>query len=114
MAVLELPVTNETSHYSFQVELEGTVYFFEFYYNTRSQLWIFDLLDQSELPILVGQPVIGGQLLADGFMIEGMPAGKFIAIDTTGADRSPDRQTLGNEVKFCYIESATVAEVSNG
>lgn len=108
MAVIELPVSNETSHNGFQVELEGAIYNLDFYFNTRLERWVFDILDQGEAPLLVGIPLLTGQSLAFGYTIEGLPPGEFQAVDTTGQNRHADRDTLGNEIKVVYLESGTV------
>jgi hypothetical protein len=105
MAVLEIPVSNDTSFYKFQIALEDAVYILEFRFNTRMDRWLMNILNESEEPILMGIPMLTGIPLINGFVVDGKPPGTFFCYDESGQSRNPDRETFGRDVKLVYIES---------
>lgn len=105
MAVLELPVRADLPAYTFKQELEGGVFTFEFRYNERFVAWIMDISDEQGVPIILGTPVLTDVDILSRFISEELPLGQFICIDESGAQRNPDRDNFGGEVKLLYLES---------
>lgn len=106
MALLEMPVRADLPQYQFRIELEGTIYTLRFKWNTRMELWVFDIANEQDVDLLNGIPVQTNVDLKQRFRQDTLPPGLFLAFDETGAERDPDRDTFGNEVKFFYDEGA--------
>ena len=107
MAILQLPVTSNVLAYKFKYELEGTVYSFNFRYNTRVDKWVFDILTNNEEPLVEGRPVFINYNLIGRFRDERLPPGTFICIDTTGNKLDPDDENFGVTHFFLYEEEVT-------
>jgi hypothetical protein len=105
---LELPFTNESSSYQFQIALENRVFFLEIYFVTRMNQWAFDLLTETQQPILYGLPIQSGFPLLFGYNIPNLPLGDIIAIDQKEQNRDADRDSLGRDIKVVYLESDEV------
>lgn len=105
MATLILPVRNDIAAYIFQVELDGSLYFFDFRYNTRMERWICDILDSEQSPLLSGIVMLTNFSLLAGFNDPDLPPGDLYCIDQSEKNRNPDRQSFGEDVKLVYIEA---------
>lgn len=105
MTTLVLPVRSDLKAYSFKVELETVIYTLSFAYNTRRGRWYMDLADQSDNDIVTGVPILVNIPLLDQYIVEGIPPGRFIAIDESGNNKIPGEDDLGNDVKLFYQES---------
>ena len=65
MAYIELPISHDTPHQSFSVQLDGSVYQIRLRYNSRAGHWAMDLADAGGNPLTVGIAVrLGVDLLA--------------------------------------------------
>lgn len=105
MAQLEIPVRSDFKAYSFQIDLEGTVYTLRFRFNQRMERWIMDIATAADEDILNGIVVLTGVPLTDKYVYETLPPGRFIAIDQSGEGRNAGADDLGNDVRLIYEES---------
>ena len=105
MAVIELPLRSDFKSYQFQADLEGTTYTFRFRFNSRIQNWVMDIADAADNDILNGVVVLTNVPLTDQYVKEGLPPGRFIAIDESGEDKDAGESDLGNDVKVVYEEA---------
>lgn len=106
MASLIIPVRNDVAAYSFQVDLEGVIYTLDFGYNERESEWYMSIYNSTGETLLVGDiPIQINIPLADQYIDEGLPPGRFIAIDETGKNREPGRNNFGTEIVLIYQES---------
>jgi len=105
MAILQLDVRSDIPAYQFRQNLDGTVYTLRFRWQSRMCVWIFDILNEQEEPLLVGMPVLTNSNINRRFLRAGVPPGFFVSADESGQNRNPDRETFGQEVKFFYVEA---------
>lgn len=65
-----------------------------------------DISNAAGVLLLAGIALISGIPLTYKWRetIAGMPPGHFLIFDETGAGRSPDMDTFGNEIKLVYYE----------
>jgi hypothetical protein len=90
--VFEIPLTPEAQ--KFHVVIAGTDFTMWLNWNTSSALWVLDIGDTDEVPILQGVPLVtGGDLLA-GFEYLGIP-GPLIAQGSMHPDDPPGYADLG-------------------
>ena len=107
MAFLTMPIRNDIPAYREQVELEGTLFFFDFRYSERSERWYMDILDVDENIILAGIKMLINLPLIYRFVGENLPKGDFICIDESGNNNQPDRSNWAGDVILLYRESTT-------
>ena len=111
MAVVEIPISNEDPAFSFTAVLDEVSFTFEFRFNTRRDLWIFDLKDSLGNNIQVGNPFVTGFIFLRQNVSPSAPKGDLMAINSSEdffADA--DRFTIGNIVKLMYVEEGTELE----
>lgn len=108
MATKIVPIDSTYDHFSQTVELDGTVYTFEFKYNPRDFSWYFDLSDNLG-NLLVGSipAIIGWPLLRQYKYDVSLPPGILYFLDQTDQDLPPARYELGQRVVLVYEESAS-------
>ncbi len=109
MANLVMPIRNDLAAYTFQIDLEGTIYTFTFRYNERMDRWLMDIADANEETIITGIVVLTEWLLIDRFKDDRLPPGNFLAIDESGEQKYPGREDFGQDVKLFYVESEGAA-----
>lgn len=105
MAVIEIPVRSDFKAYTIQVDLEGVTYTLNFRFNTRLQNWVMDIADAAGTDLLNGVVLLTNVALTSYVVKDGLPPGKFICIDESGANRDAGIEDLGNDVKLLYEES---------
>lgn len=107
MATLVLPVRSDFKAYEFQVDLEGDIYTLEFGFNTRSSRWYMSIYDQTKEDLIVGDiPVLVNVPLTDQYVVEGLPPGRFIALNEASSSEQASSENFGTVVKLFYQESA--------
>lgn len=106
MATIVLPVRSDFPAYQFQLDIEGTLYTLDFGFNGRSERWYMSIFDSSGEILIVGDiPILVNIPLADRYIDERLPLGRFIAIDETGKNQNPGRDNFGTDIKLLYEES---------
>jgi hypothetical protein len=104
MAV-EIPLRGDMPHYTFEVELEGAVYGFDFRWNERAEGWFVGMYNSRGEPLAVGKRLVVAFPLFARHKGPDFPPGMLIAVDTTGEDRDPGLNDLGSRVKLYYFDS---------
>lgn len=105
MATIQIPVRNDLPAYKFTIDLEGVIYGLDFGFNDRSRLWYMSIYSSSEELILGDIPILTNVPLTDQYVIEGLPPGRFVAINETGSKENASIENFGTEVKLLYRES---------
>jgi len=105
---LTLPLRTDLEHYDFSVELDGASYFIEVRYNSRNDSHYLSISDVEGVPLLIGRRVVIDFPLTRRFKNRALPAGEFMAVDTSGQGRDPGAGELGGRVQILY---ATAAEM---
>lgn len=104
---LQMPVRSDLPAYTFQVELEGTLFTFDFEWNERSQSWAMGIADAAGTKLLSGIRVITGWPLIDRFQSAALPLGSLYCIDTSDENKDPGADDFGSRVQLIYRESTT-------
>jgi hypothetical protein len=105
MTYLEIPTRSDVYSYTETVTLDAVSYVLSFRYNSRMARWIFSISTTDGIALLAGIPLLPSYPLTDRFIgrIEGLPAGQFVLIDETGAERVPGIDDLGKDIKLIYV-----------
>lgn len=106
MATISLPVRNDLPHFTFNCELEGQTYGFEFWWNDRLPGWFMSISTVDGTLVLSGVRLSEGFPLTARFKDSRLPPGAIMAIDTTGRQADPRLEDLGARTQLAYIESA--------
>ena len=96
--------TTGSSFYTQKVTLDSKVYTLTLRWNNRASQWMLDILDAVGNELVLGCPLLNGELLLSQFSYLGAalpPWGLFI-VDLTGQDRDPDLNSLGGDVLLMY------------
>lgn len=107
MAIIEIPLDNFDPSFSFSTELDSATYNFNFRWNGRIQIWIFDLLDSDNEPVQTGNPFISGFELLGQNVSSNRPPGNLLAINNAVPFEAATRFNIGSDVKFLYVEEGT-------
>lgn len=103
---LYLPTRTDLARYSFDVDLDGSTFTFDFEWNDRDSGWYFSIIDANANKLLSGRRVVLGYPLISIYRDIRLPIGTLVAIDTSSKDEEPDFADLGNRVKLLYITKA--------
>jgi hypothetical protein len=109
VAILELPIRSDLSAYSFQLELEGVLFNFYFYYNQRMDRWFMDIKEQDDTPVIMGIPMLYGSDLIGRFVMDGRPLGRMGVWDESGKEQNATQFIFGQPVLLLYEESTDAA-----
>lgn len=107
MAHLELPVERTLPSFSYQVQLDGTIYTLRYTFNDRMGKWFLDLRTEIGDPIVEGIPIVSDWDLFGRFRDDRLPPGNLFAFDTSGLSVDPGRYDLGERVSMIYEEEET-------
>lgn len=106
MSVIVMPTRQDVPHYTFEIDLDGRTFGFEFLWNGRSGAWYFTVSDAVGTVLLAGRKVVLGFPLLNRFRDPRLPAGDLGAIDTSGQDLEAGLNDLGKRVKILYTPAA--------
>jgi hypothetical protein len=104
MTIVEIPLRSGSFGWFETVVIDDVVYRLGFRYNGRMGRWIMDVSDAAGSPLVAGIPLLPSYPLTDKFIgrVPGLPAGQFVLVDETGAERAPGRDDLGADIKLIY------------
>ncbi|MFZ5440457.1 MAG: phage baseplate plug family protein [Myxococcota bacterium] len=104
--MIQLPITQSSSHFSFATELDGRTWQFTFRWNHRAEQWVMSIADSEGNQVLTGlRVVIDFPLLARFRGREALPAGDIVARRTSGAKADPGFEDLGRSVQLYYLSA---------
>lgn len=102
MAVLELPLSSFPAQ-SFTTQLGDKKFFFDVRFNSRSNTWTIDMLDDaSREAVVIGLPIRLGVDLLDPY---NFPYGALVATDRTGQGKEAGPDDLGSRVAVFWVSA---------
>lgn len=96
----EIPLSPEAQ--TFQIQLGGTNYFLNLYWNSPGACWGLDIADALGTPLVSGIAVITGVDLLAQYAYLGFP-GQLIAQTDNNPDAVPTFNNLGNEGHIYFV-----------
>ncbi len=109
MATRVIPINPGVPHQSMQVDLDGVKFNLTLHWNEREGAWYFDLLDASNVPLLMGTKLVINVPLLRRMSTETKPPGEIVALDPSGNEGAdPGLDDLGERVLLVYEEAATL------
>lgn len=106
---LIIPCRTDLDHYSMQVTLEGVIYTLVFRWNVREASWYMQIQDAQGNALCGGYKIVVGFPIAARSRVAGKPPGFFWAFDSTGEDRPPAIDELGERVRLVYFTAGEKA-----
>jgi len=107
--IYELPTEkNQTNKYSFQTDLDGAKYTFEFCYNRRTDSFHFSVLGDNFQPVISNIPCLSFiPLMTSKYAITGLfPFGDIYISPETNTDEDPNFLTFSNTIYAFYMSIA--------
>lgn len=99
MAYYEIPLTPAPQR--FQITLEGNNYSCNLYWSWADGLWVLDLLDENEVPILTAIPLVTGVDLLGQHKHLGIGGGLLVQVDGNPYGL-PTYQNLGTDARLIF------------
>lgn len=103
--IIPIPVSDGTA-FSFETDLDGLSYWFDFHYNARGLFWTFDIFTSQRVLIQAGVSARVNYSLLAHCGSGDKPPGKLLLIDTAETNADPGPLDLGNRVLLAYIPRA--------
>lgn len=114
MTTIVVPTRQDVPHYTFEIDLDGKTFGFEFLWNGRSGAWYFTITDAVGTVLLAGRKVVLGFPLLNRFRDPRLPAGDLAAIDTSGQYLEAGLNDLGKRVKLLYTSADDIPAAFKG
>jgi hypothetical protein len=102
MAQTILPLDSLDSQYSVDVSLSLISYRLSLYWNERGQFWTLDIADTNEVIIAASIKLVADWELLGNLTQDGLPPGKLLCVDMSGASLDPGPDDLGTRVILVY------------
>ena len=104
MAIFKLPLSSEFPKFRFTTELDNETFIFSFRLNERMNRWIMNIFDATEIPLIMGLPVLLGTVFYDQFKNPALPKGLLFAINPESANVEAGSEDLGKSVFIFYSD----------
>lgn len=108
MAIVTLPVDQDSPWFAFTTTLDSVSYTLEMAYNTRAQRWILSIGSATGSPILASVPIVIERDLLFGLRYLSVPQGILLAVDTSGQGLQPQAGSFLLNHRLYYIEKGTI------
>lgn len=95
MAVLVIPTDTEQPFFTQRTRLSDRDYTLRFTYNFRLERYIMDILDEEEIPIIVGITLLCNWKVLRYYQDSRLPAGELIVMSLTSDVTPPKLGELG-------------------
>ena len=108
MAVVEIPIDPEFTLQTMRVVLDTETFVLRFTWNKRAATWSMDIMNTSEVLIAAGGKITPNWNPFRNIVQDGLPAGRFLAIDREGTDSMPAQLEFGldRRIGLFYEEAA--------
>ena len=104
--IKEIPVRSDILAYKFSIDIDGTIYTFEFFWNDRASTWVWNIRSEAGDAIVLGIPIRLGVLLTNKYKDTRLPLGEFFAIDISGGWNEACVDDFGSRVLLFYRSGA--------
>lgn len=107
MASFKIPVKFKSPDFSFQIDLDKTIFGFRFRYNERTDRFSMEIQDQAGNAIISGVAMVSNWPVLSRFKSSLLPKGLLFTMDATGGSNEPNAINFGDTVLLCYQEAGT-------
>jgi hypothetical protein len=105
MAILVIEIDPNVDSQQWRQDFDGTRYLCKFCYNSREELYNFELYD-TDGDLIASNPLVLGQVLFSENPDPRLPAGSFFCADITNASQDANQTNLGRSTFLFYSEAA--------
>lgn len=92
--------------HDYAVVLDGTEYRLKIHYRERNDRWYLSIYDADDEALLLTKKLSIDTRLLVNHVIDGLPPGDFILIDTSGSDVECGWDDFGTRCALVYIEES--------
>ena len=106
MTFYTIPINSQFPWFTVKMTLSGVSYTLRFRLNNRSNRWIMDIADASNVDILDGIVLLINRDLTYQYQtaMANLPAGQFFVVDNTGEGNEPTQYSFGNTHSLIYAD----------
>jgi len=108
MAVVVIPTRTDLGAYTFQAELDGTLYRFTMQFNEREQVWYLSIADEAGVVIRSGVKIVSNFPLLERIADIRRPPGQLMALSPTTLEPDPGLEALGDGISLVYAEEGEI------
>jgi len=103
-----IPLHPSVPNYQLSTTIDGVPYVFDMRWNDRDSAWYFDLLTESDVPIIRGVKVVLGTYLGRRSVHQFFRDGVLVVTDMTGSGREAGLDDLGARVQMVRYSALEV------
>ncbi len=105
---VRLPFQPSQNNYRLVVPLRNTPYLLDVHWNTRDSAWYFDLREEDETPILLGNKVLVGSKIGRASNHDFFKTRGFEVMDTAGVGVDAAYDDLGARIQVIVTDTSEV------
>lgn len=98
-----IPLDQEMPWYSFTVTLDLASYILEVVFNSRSGIWLMNIYDVAQNPLLMSIPLLVRRDLTRSYHTLNIPKGAFVALDDAGDGSQPGLSSFLLDHTLYYV-----------
>lgn len=106
MAIVEIPIAEDSAFWRQRTSLDGVDYWLDFAYNQRADCWYLSIFTVDDVAIVRSIKLVSNRPLLRRYRHLDVPPGEIMAIDTTRAVAAAGYRQLGKTVKLLYVEAS--------
>ena len=84
-----IPLNQEVPWYTLSITLDQATYILEVMFNSRSSIWLMNIYDVAQNPLLMSVPLLIRRDLTQAYHTLNIPKGSFVVLDDTGDGTQP-------------------------
>lgn len=107
MATINIPLDNIDPAFRFLVDLDQVSYTLKFRFNSRINIWVYDVIDSEGEPIYAGIPFYTEVISPLQTVSSKSPKGLLYVINSENQGVDGGRFDIGNSVEMFYDEVET-------
>lgn len=106
--IVEIPLVSTYPVFEQVQQLDGVSYTLKFNFNARDGRWYLSVYDVDAEPIVLSIGLVPDMPLLAGYVMEGVPPGELLLLDSGEPKRDPTRSDLGARARLFYADAAEV------
>jgi hypothetical protein len=103
--IYDMQLAPTSAWFSERRTIQGGTYVFDYRWNTRIGLWIWDVSDAAGNPIVLGTPMLVNRNILVQYPTLTLPVGSFSVLDMTGNNQEAGLSSFNVSHKFFFVDT---------